>query len=976
MNTIDQYENLKIKYDALKREAAHHKKLFKKSISELSREIDENVVMKLDLKNKNDLLVEKIKELNCLNEISIGSCDEDFNLNMFIIKVVSIIASTFRYPEYASVEIKVKDRLYHSENFVRTSLRLNQVLNSKKNIIGRISIFYNDEIAEINNSPFLNDAKQFLTTIAYNLGEIIYRNETNEELQKAKEKVEKNEKRFQSLSEATFQAIFFSENGVCVDQNVSAEKMFGYAIEEAIGKMGTDWIAPEDRGIVMNNMISGYKGLYEATALRKDGSKFPAELQGKMIHYNGKTVRVTALTDISDRKNAEQAIKESEKKYRLIFESFQDIYYRANNKGIITELSPSVLQISGFRPDELIGKPVTNVYQDPADRIYVQEALKKYGRLTDYELKLVTKDKKVRICSLSSQVTVGQDGETKDVEGIIRDITVRKQMEEKLRLAKEDYEHIAQNVPEAILIIGRDGSTLYANKMASELSGYSPSEILKLHLVDFIHPDDYDKVRLRLISRLTGHILEPRYETRIKIKNGETKTVLVSGSKTKWMCEMVSLVVINDITEKRRFESILKIQDEIDYLSSIPEVLNVSLKKIFDSLLEFDWIDGGGIYLNFVEGLKLVFHKGLSESFVKKNHFAPIGSGQYNLVMRAKNQYLMLDSLQVKTLHLIEEGISSLLIIPLTYDNEVIGSLNLATKNNMELSENEKMIFEAIGNRISQTIALIYVQEKLTLRNKDLRKSLKEIKEKQHLLIQKSKLESLGEMAAGIAHEINQPLGIMLLSLENILFKVSAKKATQKYLDDKFISIFYNIDKIKTIIDHIQTFSHDQKSLIIKRIDLNEVIRKACSLIKEQYKYHNITINLDLGEDVGYALGNNQKMEQVIFNLISNAKFALEEKESLPMVDSFDKEINIRTFSDSKKIYIELKDNGMGIEKENLPDIFNPFFTTKPEGVGTGLGLSIVYGIITEMKGAISIDSDRNEYTLVKIELLRYKLMP
>ncbi len=93
------------------------------------------------------------------------------------------------------------------------------------------------------------------------------------------------------------------------------------------------------------------------------------------------------------------------------------------------------------------------------------------------------------------------------------------------------------------------------------------------------------------------------------------------------------------------------------------------------------------------------------------------------------------------------------------------------------------------------------------------------------------------------------------------------------------------------------------------------MVRSACSLINEQYGYHNISLINNLDEDIGYALGNNQKLEQVIFNLLSNAKSALEEKESLPMADSFDKEINIRTFSDSKKIYIELKDNGIGIEQ-------------------------------------------------------------
>jgi C4-dicarboxylate-specific signal transduction histidine kinase len=321
---------------------------------------------------------------------------------------------------------------------------------------------------------------------------------------------------------------------------------------------------------------------------------------------------------------------------------------------------------------------------------------------------------------------------------------------------------------------------------------------------------------------------------------------------------------------------------------------------------------------------------------------------------------------------LIEEGIMELLIVPLLHDDRIIGALNLATRDRIKLTESEKMIFESIGTRIAQMIALIMIQDKLTIRNEELQTTLRDKQEKQQLLIQKSKLESLGEMAAGVAHEINQPLGVILLSLENVLFKISAKKASRQYLDDKFTSIFNNIGKIKTIIDHIRTFSHDQKSIIIERINVNEVIRSACSLINEQYGYHNISLNFNLDEDIGYALGNNQKMEQVIFNLLSNSKFALEEKDATTMAVPFEKEISIRTYSDDKKIYIDVKDNGTGIDKDDLLNIFNPFFTTKPVGVGTGLGLSIVYGIITEMKGLITIESERNEFTLVHVELLRY----
>jgi len=152
--------------------------------------------------------------------------------------------------------------------------------------------------------------------------------------------LEESREKYRGLSEASFEAIFISEKGVCIEQNQAAELMFGYTSEEAMNHYGTDWIVPEDREMVINNMISGYEEPYEAMALRKNGTTFPCLLQGKMTHYKGRNVRVTSLTDITEQKKAEREIikakekaEASKKQLTTLIEAIPDAIFLKDGEG-------------------------------------------------------------------------------------------------------------------------------------------------------------------------------------------------------------------------------------------------------------------------------------------------------------------------------------------------------------------------------------------------------------------------------------------------------------------------------------------------------------------------------------------------------------------------------------------------------------------------------------------------------------------
>jgi len=166
-----------------------------------------------------------------------------------------------------------------------------------------------------------------------------------------------NENRFKALSESTYEAIFISEKGICINTNHAATNMFGYTYDEIIGIIGTDVIANQSKDLVMQNMISGIETPYEAIAQRKDGSTFPAEFQGRMYEYQGRKVRITAVRDITQRKKNEEALiaakEKAEEGQRLKTAFLQNLSHeiRTPLNGILgfTDL----IKMSGLEPDEL-----------------------------------------------------------------------------------------------------------------------------------------------------------------------------------------------------------------------------------------------------------------------------------------------------------------------------------------------------------------------------------------------------------------------------------------------------------------------------------------------------------------------------------------------------------------------------------------------------------------------------------------------
>lgn len=225
--------------------------------------------------------------------------------------------------------------------------------------------------------------------------------------------------------------------------------------------------------------------------------------------------------------------------------------------------------------------------------------------------------------------------------------------------------------------------------------------------------------------------------------------------------------------------------------------------------------------------------------------------------------------------------------------------------------------------------------------------------ETEQQLIQASKMTTLGEMATGIAHELNQPLSVMKTASGFMLKKFQSGEAVgTEIMGSMLAKIDNNVDRATNIIGHMRQFAR-KSELDLENVDVNQVLQMASEIFAEQLKLRGIYVKWNTGENLPFIRANPSRLEQVFVNILINARDAIEEKWGDERAAPEDKTITITTQRSGGFVIVEICDTGNGIPESIMDKIFEPFFTTKPVGSGTGLGLSISYGIIKESGGTI-----------------------
>ncbi|WP_320169124.1 ATP-binding protein [Maridesulfovibrio sp.] len=234
-----------------------------------------------------------------------------------------------------------------------------------------------------------------------------------------------------------------------------------------------------------------------------------------------------------------------------------------------------------------------------------------------------------------------------------------------------------------------------------------------------------------------------------------------------------------------------------------------------------------------------------------------------------------------------------------------------------------------------------------------------EIIEKDAQLVQAAKMKSLGEMSAGVAHEVNQPLNAIKMGSEYLAFMAEqGRDLPAAQLQEVAREVSAQVDRAAEIISALRAFGR-KSGLKTEKVDINDPVRSVLTLVTRQFELQNITFEMDLAENLPRIVAQDNRLQQVFFNLVNNARDAITEKRESSDVEGEDF-IRVSTYRDGDYVVIKVADTGAGITDEVRNKIFEPFFSTKEVGYGMGLGLAITYGIVRDYKGSIKIVSEKD----------------
>ncbi len=732
---------------------------------------------------------------------------------------------------------------------------------------------------------------------------------------RVEEELKQNKEYLESLNDSLSEAIITVDIPDNIDDriiryvNKSVEKIFGYEQKELLGKSPVvQYASKEDfinLGKVLKSAISRGTKLIRRELLfkRKNGETFPAELTTTFLRTGGKVRQIISIVrDITERKRADEALH---LRANLLNETTDSII-ATDLDGNLIYMNEATCRTYGYSKEQLLNMNLRQLVSPDIARLADERLrrVKEEGAIT-FESEHRRRDGSVFPVEVTARTVNLGDGTI--ILSVIRDITERKQAEEALEISEDKFSRAFHSNPHPMSIVTmEEGRYLDVNDSYVRTFGFSREELLGRTTLE-MGIAKTRRFRIRLLQILEKKQEVKNLEVEFYTRSGHKVNALLSADKMEIGGETCLLSVINDVTERKKAEA------EV-------EAGRQRLEEIMENI-----IDGVGV--SDAQGTVTQINKAFANMYGYDTADEIIGKKFFDLLAEEE-----LPRVTEKFQEMFKNKVNTL------KDLEV----NCSRKDGSKFPAliNIANLWDDRGNLESFVVV----------------RDITERKKMEEQLIVTDRLASIGELASGVAHELNNPL-TGIIGFSDLLLNKDVPEDVRE--DLKVIN--REAKRTAQVVRNLLTFArkHDTTK---KPADINKAIKSVLDLRAYDQKVHNIEAVTNFDPELPEITADIFRLQQVFVNITINAEYFIVQAHGRGT-------ITITTKVKGNTILASFADDGPGIKKEHLRHLFDPFFTTKEVGQGTGLGLSICHGIVTEHGGRIYAESKPGQGATFIVEL-------
>ncbi len=783
------------------------------------------------------------------------------------------------------------------------------------------------------------------------------------ENKKAGEILQESEERLRILFEKAADPIYISKlDGQLIQVNEQACRVTGYTREELLRMNVTDIdseTTPDTLTKFYESIAPDQPVAIESYHKRKDGALYPVEITISRMEIPNTIQFMGFARDITDRKRAEEALREGELRFRMIIESLPVGVFAHDMDGRLILINEVSCQDTGYSRDELLSMTVNDIDHSSLSR---DARIDLWHKLKTGQARMIgtkhTRKDGSRYPTEIYRSAVILSGK-RIVLAIAFDISDQVERE-------TIYAKILETTNDGFWIVNEEGCVLEANPAAAKMLGYSVEEMKALSIGDINPLETCDDTKRRMdYLRDQGY---QRFETRHRHKDGNLIDVEVSVSFSHFGKDRF-VVFIRDITDRKHAEKELLYHQRTISLNNrianvfltsgqedmYAEALDVILNALESRFGYFGYIDDSGDLI-----CPSVTRDGWNSSQKNNKHFVyPKSSwgGFWVQSLIEKKPFLKNESLHSPVGNMELENVLS---EPIIHRDKLIGHYLIANKPG-GYSPEDQALLESVAVQTAPVLSALLEENRQKQEHEKLEAQYR----------QAQKMEAVGRLAGGIAHDFNNMLMVINGHAEIAQTNVSPSQPLYENLQEIKKAAQRSADLTRQLL----AFARKQ-TVSPKVLNLNDTVEGMLKMLQRLIG-EDIDLAWAPGTDLWQVKMDTSQIDQILANLCVNARDAIAGIGKVTIETGnvrFDEEYcsEHAGFTLGEYVQLAVSDNGCGMDKDTLAQVFDPFFTTKKHGEGTGLGLATVYGVVKQNGGFINVYSEPGQGTAFKIYFPRH----